>query len=265
MSDALASGHDDLPFNRYPYQGKGDFLNLMDYERSLPNRSSIFLITNINKQQFERQFLNTHDRTFSWMWKEYIYSSRLHFVKMPLRPHEIAGRSFALLIILTAEQQMGSALGIVNYGTSDFMLNESIKCANESLIPEILERRLEYPPVVIEISESQAKLDYDANSWLIGSDGAVKAVITVHIKGDQKIMIQRWCLESDVPVVKQETTMTKLFRKTTRSSSTTVQVANAPFTIPFEQLYLREPTPHTNEGDIQITDSQLRKLANNIR
>jgi hypothetical protein len=262
MSDALASGHDDLPsFRRYPYKGRDDFLAVMDYERSLPNKNRIFLITNINQHQFELDFLNTQDRTFSRVWKEYLFSSQLLSIKMTLRAHERAGWSLADLIIHAAEQQMGNPFRLINEQQSDITLNTGIKRGDETLIPLDLEDR-EYPSVVIEVGLSETlpnlNLNRDVERWVRGSDGGIKAVITIDFKRDREMVIRRWCLESNVPVVKQETTVTR-----TPITSTT-QITNAPFIVPFDNLYLREVTAGTNEGDIQITNNQLHRLAEDV-
>jgi hypothetical protein len=264
MSDSLASGHDDLPLRQYPYKGRDDFLAVMDYEESLPNRSEIFLITNINKDQFELDFLNTHDKIFLHAWKEYDFSSRVLIIKMPLEPHEKAGRSLAYLIMRIAEQQMGPEFAILNKGAYDIRVDGKIKRADETLIPESDMDRT-YPAVAVEVGLSQtaASLTESAKHWLTESDGEIRAVITVELSGNcRSITIGRWSLENNDAVMKQATTISKTFGE--RRSQTTFQVTGAPFTIPFEDLYLRPAKPNTNEQDIQITDAQLRHLANLI-
>jgi hypothetical protein len=73
--------------HQYPYQGRDDFLAILDYERSLPySKHETFLVTNINKKTFKRDFHYSDDTLFSRSWKEYLSHLNILLIKIHSGP-----------------------------------------------------------------------------------------------------------------------------------------------------------------------------------
>ncbi|KGO74885.1 hypothetical protein PITC_043860 [Penicillium italicum] len=110
------------------------------------------------------------------------------------------------------------------------------------------------PTVTLEVgvSESHAKLQRDVEWWLHPAKG--NANTTVTIKVDRKrlrLMIDRWERIDGVVQSIQQIEISKANGK--------VELTNDSLTIPFESLFLRQPTG--NENDITLDRDTLQQLA----
>ncbi|KAJ5788610.1 hypothetical protein N7457_003600 [Penicillium paradoxum] len=110
------------------------------------------------------------------------------------------------------------------------------------------------PTVTLEVgvSESHIKLQRDVDWWLHPAKGNVNA--TLIIKVDRKrprLMIDRWERIDGVVQSTQRTEISKVNGQ--------VELTNDSLTIPFESLFLRQPTG--NEIDITLDRGTLEELA----
>ncbi|KAJ5154416.1 uncharacterized protein N7500_009855 [Penicillium coprophilum] len=110
------------------------------------------------------------------------------------------------------------------------------------------------PTVTLEVgvSESHVKLLRDVEWWLHPSKGNVNTTVT--IKVDRKrpqLLIDRW---ERIDGMIQSTQQIELSRVNGQ-----IELTNDSLTIPFESLFLRQPTG--NENDINLDGETLRELA----
>ncbi|KAJ5121860.1 uncharacterized protein N7443_001967 [Penicillium atrosanguineum] len=268
MGEALDRGLEGfLPgVHRYPYKGKDDFPNVMNYELTLPDRREFFLVTNLSQHTFEADFFNTEDKPFSHSWKEYFYDSQLLVVEMlPRVPHERASRRLSQFIMSVADAnaQLSPDNLIIPDGTAAVQLGTSAKCPDESFRPLYFAHQA-FPTVIVEtaFTESPQKLEQDARRWVTQSNGQV-TVITVHLEeSTERIVLQRWVLANGSPVRRQETTITNV-RGARRNEGASVQITNAPFIIPYQELLARAPRS-SNDRDISIDVMALGLLCEQV-
>jgi len=265
MEDSLARELEYvLPsIHRYPYKGRDDFVEIWDYELSIPDRDDYFLMTNINKHTFEHDFVGTDDNFFLKTCNEYCHLSQSLLIRMRSAEREYARAEFTNLISVAAVQ-MGLPHALQFLGSRDYQLGPKKKQADDAYVPKVLASR-PYPSVVLEVawSESASKLRADAERWLTVSNGEVKAAITILVKKRSfDIIIQRWNIVDGALVIQQETRIMK--QDSGVNSRASVVFIGAPFIIPFHILFLRPAAPSTNEGDIVLADIDLIHLARDI-
>ncbi|KAJ5678405.1 uncharacterized protein N7477_004038 [Penicillium maclennaniae] len=208
MGDTLDSRFEDLfpGIRRYPYKGRDDFVTVINHEFTLPDRREYFLVTNLSKDTFETDFFNNDDNS----WKEYFYNLQLLVAKMPLPPHEAAGRFLGQAILTAANTDRRlDGLMILTQGASHVMLDTSAKCPDESFRPIDLVDRA-FPTVVIEtaLTESGQKLEDDATRWVRASNGQVTAITIRLERATENIVLRRWVWANNTAVIRQETTIT---------------------------------------------------------
>jgi len=250
-----------LPPNihHYPYKGRDDYEEIWNYEHSLPDQLEYFLITNIGKAAFEHNFLNNEEHLFRNSWKDYFISTNSLLIRMPTKAHERAARNFGYYVKKEADL-ISPECRLVLCGSSDIHSDTQVKRPDESFLPRTLQNR-EDPTVVVEValSESSTDLQKSAECYLNNSNGVVKVLITIRLQHKQEMVLRRWCIRNGAPVIDQETIIVKRRRKT-RSNQDTLHFTNAPFIIPFQDLYLRQPAPRTDEGDVKLTQNVLTML-----
>lgn len=261
MEETSPGGLEDLPrsIRRFPYRGRDDFVALKTHEASLPNRNDHFLITNISKREFQHDFLNIEDKTFSW--KEYSWLSNLLLARMPSEEHGLAVELFDRKVT-QALTRWGLDDALDPTGNSEFYLGSSFKNPDKGWRPD----SRDYPTVVLEVgvSERPKQLREEAARWLQESVGEVQAVITMKISQyTPDITIQRWVNDNAKTVMKNETRISKS-KPTKANPNSTTPVDNGPFTIPFRDFFLRQPTLNSNESDFTITDEELMVMAKKI-
>lgn len=94
----------------------------------------------------------------------------------------------------------------------------------------------EWPSVVVEsgYAGSGSKLEADARWWLIEAEGDVWTALVVLVHGRRKeISIQKWEL-AESPTTRTEPSRQQVVVSQLEGGQETVQVANAPLTIAFE-------------------------------
>ncbi|CAP95572.1 Pc21g06750 [Penicillium rubens Wisconsin 54-1255] len=250
--------------HRYPYHGRDDFLAIMDYERSLPysNKHEIFLVTDINKERFECDFRYADETMFSRSWKEYLVHLNILLMKMPSAPHERAIQSLQRLITIATLRQ-GLVYDIRSEGSKYQKLQSRVKQPDNQIYPARFQSR-GYPSIVFEVAKSETgrQLQRDTEKWLFECQNEVLSVITIYIgKRNRTMTLRRSTVENGSLAMKQEVDIT-VEPGILRSQGAPV-ISNAPFTIPFSHLLLREPNFWTwpRERDLQLTKADLTILA----
>ena len=262
--------------SEYQYQGRKHFTNPLHYEyhrflnNDIPEPKSQFIIfSHLNKQSFLDDFANSNDIQFSHSYNSYIYPLGLLLVKLTTEADEEAHGVLDKLII--------SKLTLMDNRQLDLhSLRKAAKTSNSrSQRPDTAYRPVDlpagrsdkWPSTVIETgySEGKSKLAEDARWWLTESRGDVKNVLTVSVHQTKKeIVIESWGWSGRptraesarrVPEVKQRVVITQSINQPV------AHVAGAPLTIPFEDLFLRQPVPSSREEDLVFNLQELKYMA----
>lgn len=254
---------DDFPpcIHRYPYKGRDDFLRI--YESYLPNGPVYFLMKNVNKDSFERDFVNTDEDLFIKAWKEYCFSTKSLLIRMPPSAPHAAAVGFSISFLTMATRELGPEYRVRPFAAGRIDIGGKSLAADGGFMPKSDPQR-RVPTVVFEVgvSESGPLMQRKIGFWLTRTDGAIQAVIVIRLKNEREVVLQRWCISNGAPAMEQETVMEKLYGTTSELS--TIRVTNAPFVIPFEKLYLREPRPNSRERDIHLSQQDLKELLSDI-
>ena len=207
------------PIRRYPYKGAKQFLEFVNMELSRQQEESEasewVLFTNVNKQAFSRDFLNSENSILQRCWNSYDSSQHLILVKMTVsRAHEIAAHLFERLLF-GCLKSMGLDKRLQTFGSATCKAeNGSAKQPDCQFLPKRLPRARtkKWPSVVVEtgFSESPSKLMSDARFWLSESNGDVQMVITFKIgRSSPNIVLESWVLVNDRVKRQQVVTISK--------------------------------------------------------
>ncbi|KGO70592.1 hypothetical protein PITC_051860 [Penicillium italicum] len=252
------------PIRRYPYKGTKQLLETVKMELSRQKEgleaSEWVLFTNVDKETFGRDFLNSEEGSFlERCWNSYDSSQHLVLVKLTAsRPHHVAAQSFHLLFH-NCLRPMGLQYSIRSFGSATCTAeNGSSKQPDCQFLPKELprDRTKQWPSVVVEIgfSESPSKLRSDARFWLCESNGDVQSVITITIgRTSPNIVLEEWQLVNN-KVKRQQVTTIK------RGEHNNIDVQGDPFIISFDKLFLRGPNI-PRETDINLDNAMLTTLA----
>ena len=249
---------------QHPYNGRDDFLAILDYEFPLPFPKNEFLLfTNISDGQFQRDFLHSDETIFLRSWKEYSSSFQLLLVKMLSPPHEQAIAVLVQLIIEKAVLQgLSDELQFLRSQNRRLDLDQDTisKQADDSIVPTAFNNRGS-PTITIEVarSESDALLQRDAENWLRGTQGLLSVITILVCRDSHNLELRRWIMQNGAPVVAQEV-LVNVRRSRTRKQDH-FDVTGGPFTIPFFHLFLRQPNPNSSEADFHLTAVDLDRLA----
>ncbi|KAK2744378.1 hypothetical protein FQN57_004273 [Myotisia sp. PD_48] len=114
-----------------------------------------------------------------------------------------------------------------------------------------------WPSVVVEIgsSETHGQLNNDAVKWFRISGGLVKLVITVKASA-HRITIVRYNAGGQKRSLRAVLSQRSIAQKTRTGRIT---ITNGPFTIPFQELFLR--APKKGQGDIVLARDDLKDWA----
>ncbi|KAJ5979464.1 hypothetical protein N7501_002806 [Penicillium viridicatum] len=177
------------PIRRYPYRGPKQFLETVKMEQSHQQEefeaSEWVLFSNINKQVFSRDFLNS-DSILQRCWNSYDSSQHLLLVKMPVsRAHETVARVFEKhLFFCLIPMGLDDCLRTFGSATCEAE-NGSAKQPDCQFLPRRLSggRTAKWPSLEVETAflETPSKLMSDARFWLSESNGDVQMVITIKI------------------------------------------------------------------------------------
>ncbi|KAJ5102097.1 hypothetical protein NUU61_004319 [Penicillium alfredii] len=227
--------------------------------------SEWILFTGVDPQAFNRDFLNSDDKTIQRSWSSYDKTQQLLLAIMPASsPHEAAKTAF--------DHQLRDALtplGLhksIRYIESTTRVGENgAKRPDHQFLPKRRPkgRTDEWPCLVLEVgfSESPSKLVKDVRFWLHQSKGDVKTVITLKIdRSTPSIVFEKWEIDEDCGRKKRNQVLTV---KKGENKHIHVQPPNEPLTIEFEKLFLRPPTI-PGETDIQFDNEKLREIAEEI-
>lgn len=254
------------PIRRYLYKGIKQFLDILKVELHRQQEdldvSEWVLFTNVTRQAFDRDFLNSDDKIIERCWNSYDSTQNLLLVKMPVsRPHEIASRLFERLLFESLEP-MGLTRCLRSFGSATCVgANGSAKQPECQFLPKRLPRARtdEWPSVVVEggFSESPSKLMSDARFWLEQSNGDVQMVITIKIyQSTPEIVLESWEHVNDRAKRNQVVTINK-------GENGHLYLRGQPFIIGFQKLFLRPPSI-PRETDIRFDDHILKELATEI-
>lgn len=235
-------------------------------EKDTTNQVSPYIIfIGIDRETFSRDFGEGGNHCDS-----YIPSLGLVLVDMITLQHEFAHTNLAKIIQWHIFQFAdGIEDGIQNAGQTSRKSEDREKRPDTSYQPLYLPagRSDQWPSFVIEAgwSESTAKLERDARWWIGASNGDVKGVITAAVhRRSRSIMLQYWQSvpsqlrsDPDKRVIKS-TYHTTIFQA---NKDQPIRVSNAPFIIPFEDIFLRGAEPNTKECDIVISREELELYA----
>ncbi|CAG8903482.1 unnamed protein product [Penicillium egyptiacum] len=254
--------------HRYQYECEQQFLDVMFREHDLWSRgetNEFVVFINLDERTFHRGFLESSEKLINNSWQSYSSLSQCLHARMKTGTHEEL--HFAFYDLLREKLvPMGLGHSLHRQGGRTTSGGPKGKQADNGLYPRRLPpgRTDKWPSVVIEVafSESKTKLRCDLDWWLSQSNGDVKTAISLSTnKSKREIIIEaREMVEGSkgrAPALQQQV----VIRKQTADSITSV--TNAPFTIAFESLLLR-PTTQPAEGDLELTEDDLQKLAEEV-
>ncbi|KAK2734226.1 hypothetical protein FQN57_001747 [Myotisia sp. PD_48] len=179
--------------------------------------------------------------------------AKIIIAKMPGKSHEIAAHLVAVSIYDQMRDCRMRLWGNLKE-TGSVLLDG--KEPDVSLQPTLLPpgRSEIWPTLVVEAgrSESHAALERDAHWWRCHPNGAVGVVITIKVS-KTKITIKRYDpagLQDDILI------------KRGRRQNATVTVTGGPLTIPFADLFLRQPVGA--QSDFVLDAAELEEWAREI-
>ena len=246
---------------RYQYEQKKKLQEAMniEYHRLLQRdeNASEWLLFEIDEETFSRDFLNLEDKT---PWSSFSKRESLLLVKMMTKEHGAAIGAFHDALIL-ALAPMGLGKALQPYSSATVEGDERSKQGDNAWGPIRAPRghNRDWPTVVLEVavSENQPKLQSDVRFWLRDGRGKVKIVFTLRVdRENQRIIIEKWVLMNER--VHREAQVT-----VSRNKNGHVHVANAPLTIEFESLFLRNADA-PREQDIEFSEADLVEMADTI-
>lgn len=177
--------------------------------------------------------------------------------------HELASNRLQLYIQARIAQ-MGLEDQLVNIGQAE-MTSSNGTWKKEPDIGYALENDMEWPILVVEtgLSETEQRLEVDAQGWLVAHGSRTQVVITIKIdQRTPRLTMQRWehCYPPSRPVTR--------FFQPSRSTMQTVEVyhengitrATGELTIPFEKVF-RRAKHGRRETDIVVEKHELIKVA----
>ncbi|KAJ9296179.1 hypothetical protein DTO271G3_5320 [Paecilomyces variotii] len=240
----------------YPYQGIRQFWDIWETEwRKLEENmqdSEWVLFTDVDKETFTRDFLNSSDNIILRSWNSYDKSKHFLLTKMPVSlAHEAAVSEFAEAF-LEVLRPMGLHDKLYKRGSATRYNDKGAKQPELQFTPK--QPPVHYPKywltVVVEVAvtEPASKLKSDIRYWLGQSNGGVEVVMTLQAKRDTpEIILEKWEPANNgnrCPRRKQRVIVYK-------GSNDTIKVDGGPLIIDFEKLFLRPPgTP--KEKNIEL-------------
>ncbi|KAJ9481155.1 hypothetical protein VN97_g12346 [Penicillium thymicola] len=254
------------PIRRYPYKGPKQLLETVKMEGSRQQEefeaSEWVLFTQVSRQVFSRDFLNSDDGILQRCWNSYDSSQHLLLVKMTVsRAPETAARAFKKQLFLCL-LPMGLFNCLRTFGSATCEAeNGSAKQPDCQFLPRRppRDRTTKWPSLAVEtgFSETPSKLVSDARFWLSESNGDVQIIITIKIgRSLPNIVLESWELVDDR--VKRQRVVT-----INKGQNDSVVVDGQPLVIRFDKLFLRPPTT-ARETDISIDNTILNKIARDI-
>lgn len=246
---------------RYRYEQKKQLQEVFDieYNRLLQREknSSEWLLFEIDEETFSHDFLNLEDET---SWSSFSKPESLLLIKMMTKEHSAAIGAFNNALI-AALVPMGLEMALQPYPSATVESDERSKQGDNAWGPIRAPRGhdRDWPTVVLEVavSENQSKLQSDVRFWLRDGRGKVKIVFTLRVDRESpRIVIEKWVLKNERVHREGQVTISQ-------NNNGHIHVANAPLTIKFESLFLRNADV-PRERDIEFPETTLVKLADAI-
>lgn len=253
--------------SEYQYQDKQHFHNVLHKEKQHSveetGRSQYIIFFDIDKHRFLKEFSDTINID------SYIPGSRLLLVKMITRAHEGGHINFDDLLKskLAAMNLRGKLLSL---GRADVETENRQKEPDQSYLPSRLPpgRTDKWPTMIIEggYSEEKAKLTADVQWWLAESQGDVTMAIAISVhKAKKEITIELWGMMARPTRTEPAKKVPEIRHRVVISQGTsqqTINVARAPLTISFHDLFLRPAGP--NEGDLVFSKEDFEEIASAV-
>ncbi|CAI7607585.1 unnamed protein product [Penicillium viridicatum] len=247
-----------------PYEGESSFLRIFDlklnsYQPS--HEKNDFILFHTSREMIETLF-NPHNEssestTLAKNCSSFDLNEELILIKMPSHEHSSAIGAVDRAI-MKALLPMGLIDLVTTYPNTIIQRQTRGKQPDQGWGSRRPPRGCERTPsVVLEVawSESDSKLNSDVRFWLAPADGNVKTCLTLRVdKRQPAIRIENWRRQKERPHrVQIEVT----------EVSNHITVTNDPLIIPFEDLFLREPSI-PDERDIEISKQELEIIAETI-
>ncbi|KAJ9396075.1 hypothetical protein DTO282F9_7050 [Paecilomyces variotii] len=250
----------------YPYQGIRQFWNIWETEwRKLEENiqdSEWVLFTDVDKETFTRDFLNSSDNIILRSWNSYDTAKHFLLIKMPTSlAHEAAASEFAD-IFLEVLRPMGLYDKLYKWGSATRYNDKGGKRPELQFVPKRPppDYPRYWPTVVLEVAltELPSKLMSDIRYWLGQSSRSVEVVVTLQINRNMReIILQNWQSANSRPHRIQQVTVYK-------GSNDTIKVDDGPLVIDFEKLFLHPPGTPQEKKNIELGDGELQYLATSI-
>jgi hypothetical protein len=258
---------DKLPprTNWYPYRSLRDFESILRSERTHfqlpePNASQFILFTEIDTQTFTRDFENPVRDIVCHIIDSYYPFQATLVIKMKTGAHEAARVTFNNRLIRKLVSMGSADEGLVGTGAKTISSTSRSKEADLTYRPLELPqgRSKQWPTIALESGYSNSKdlLESNAKWWISESGGDVKVAVTIDIhKQRREVNIRLYGLQNDGTIAEQHATVSK-------QPGQSAHVNNAPLTISFHSLFLRDPVG--DERDIELDDDDMRRLGRAI-
>lgn len=252
-----------LNIRRYPYKDQTQFEETMFLERARlrdEKDASEWVLFEINKQTFTRDFLLNPDGLLSTSWSSFDAVENLLLAMSMTDEHSQAMVAFGQMLT-EALAPMGLNHALQSYIRRGVEGETRNKIPDNGWSPNRLPhgRSKKWPAVVLEVavSESQPKLQSDVRFWLRESQGEVKIVLVLTVNRKRpEIVIEKWELsQDDRPHRIQKVAVYK-------GGNNCVYVRGV-LTVEFKKLFLRAITT-PREADVQFSEDELKALAEPI-
>ncbi|KAL7795415.1 hypothetical protein V8C37DRAFT_408783 [Trichoderma ceciliae] len=243
--------------------------------------SDILVVTNVSPKVFEEIYSARDAAGRKFRLSLYTAKSRMLIVKFPTGFQETAHRHLDLSTASKMDRmgllESWALLGGTTYREiSNEMLISSGEgdsvCRPRSARPS----KRGWPTLVIECGYSQtvSSLRAKAHWWFQTSNFDVKIVLLLKLnETSESILIEKW--KTPQPPVRRGATMTRIAavmqpqcvhtisiaRNPDRFSNNRYSVYSGPLRLEFKDLFLREPTSGSAEGDVVIGDGELQLIA----
>lgn len=268
-----------LPSNtsKHRYTGLDGFWSSIEMERTRfyddadSGKSSEYIVFfNVNEETFAHDFDIARQKSNWQLLNSYNPSTEILLIKMPTtRDHERAHDSLTNLLIMKLAGMNGANLSLDWYGAADMRTPSRTKKPDQQFAPRHLPagRSDEWPAMVMEsgFSESEAQLDGDAKWWMKESKGQVRMAIAISVdRRKPEIVFRQWspvCTSQTSSRVQIEPVLQQTVVVSKPHGQSGVNISNGPLTLPFSELFLRQPVKAKGEGDIVFSDTDLDGVA----
>jgi len=189
-------------------------------------------------------------------------------IKVPTPEHEVVSGIFGDLFVVQAAGMGVPVQERIRLGSTTFRGTSTSKEADEAFKPRTLRpHRLDWPTLILEVGVSQSlpRLRNAARWWLSNSGGSVNIVLIFDVnQGTRTILIERWetIPTTGGPVTRSNQPPAQIPTPMQAITIDQNNVTGAPLTLPFHQIFLRQPNPP--EHDLVFTAQDLQGWSDEI-